>query len=97
MGRRNSGTIPYGVAWSQQFGAECPACGYFTKKSYKHDNWSGGRKVRWHRCQNPACPRPNFQSVAEDSPRLDPDPEKLRYLRDYSGKRGGIRITGWFG
>lgn len=83
---------PYGVDWSQRFGAQCPACGVYTKESYKHAPWKPGYKVRYHVCPDADC-RCRFKSIAMDDPSRDvkPKPEQLRYLREYNGKRGGIR------
>lgn len=79
----------YGVMWSQRFGAECPKCGSYTKHSYKHSSWHKGLKVRYHVCPNPEC-HERFQSVADDSSfkHVQPDPEKLQYLRGYQSKHG---------
>ena len=74
-----------GVDWSQQFGAECPACGYYTRKAYSHLPWRDGIKTRYHRC--PHC-NYNFKSITVDfvSRAKKPHSEHLRYLRDYRGQ-----------
>ena len=75
-------SIPNGVDWSQQYGAECPKCHYFTRYSYNHAPWRDGLKVRYHRC--PHCGQ-NYKSIAVDAVSREkmPEPEQLRYLRDY--------------
>ena len=75
-------SIENGSGWSQQYGAECPACGAFTKASYKRGPWRNGLKTRFHVCANPSCAC-RFKSVEEDSARftVPPAPEQLRYVR----------------
>lgn len=87
-------SLTYGVGWSQRFGAECPACGCFTKEAYKHGPWRMGYKERYHVCPNPEC-RHRFKSIAEDAGSREcvPDPEKLVYLRQYNGKCGGVMVN----
>ena len=74
-----------GVDWSQQFGAECPACGYYTRRAYSHLPWRDGIKTRYHRC--PHCGH-NFKSITVDlvSRAKNPDQGQLKYLRDYRGQ-----------
>lgn len=83
----------YGVDWSARYGAMCPVCGVYTKESYKHTPWKAGYKERYHVCPNPECRR-RFKSIAEDpvSRVAEPEPEQLRYLRDYGGRRGGVKV-----
>ncbi|MDR2892994.1 MAG: hypothetical protein LBV80_07920 [Deltaproteobacteria bacterium] len=86
-----------GVDWSQRYGAKCPECGVYTKDSYKHGVWQSGSKVRYHVCPNNKC-KARFKSVADDpGSRIDtPDTESLRFLRDYNGRRGGVKMPdGW--
>ena len=86
-----------GADWSQRFGARCPRCGVYTKESYKHGAWSDGYKVRYQACPNSLC-RARFKSIAVDpsSAGVAPKPEELRYLRDYGGRRGGVKAPdGW--
>ena len=61
-GNARSGTS-YGVTWSQQYGGQCPQCGQFSKKAYRHMPWSDSSKVRYHKC--PSCGY-HFKSVARD-------------------------------
>ena len=62
---RTAKTGSFGVDWSQQYGAKCPGCGRYTKKSYKQGPWRAGYKLRYHQCPNGAC-RCRFKSVADD-------------------------------
>jgi hypothetical protein len=87
--------------WSQRYGAQCPACGVYTKTAYKHGEWEPGYKVRYHKC--PGCGT-NFKSVADDPAgrEVEPTPEQLRFLRGYECRegvrRGGIKVPkGWLG
>ena len=50
-----------------------------------------GVKFRYHHC--PECGH-RFKSIADDptSKGLLPDPEKLKYLRPYNGKCGGVVV-----
>ena len=74
-----------GANWSQQYGAECPVCGYFTRFAYCHLPWQDGIKTRYHRC--PHCNN-NFKSIALDPVAREkiPEPEQLKYLRYYRGQ-----------
>jgi Zn ribbon nucleic-acid-binding protein len=82
MGIARSGSLAYGVVWSQQYGAKCPGCGKYQKIAYKHSPWQHGRKTRYHRC--PGCGY-RFKSLAEDVVRFDfpPAPDELIFLRRY--------------
>ena len=89
----NDGKNEYGVDWSARYGAMCPSCGVYTKESYKHTPWKDGYKERYHVCPNPEC-KHRFKSIAEDpvSREAEPEPEQLRFLRVYCGRRGGVRM-----
>lgn len=74
-----------GSDWSQRYGAMCPACGVFTRTSYKHAPWNDGMKTRYHVCPNPDC-RCRFQSLAVDIRLDEPDDDQLRFLRVYGDR-----------
>lgn len=43
-----------GVDFSRRHGARCPSCGQ-TAKITCTKRWEGDTRIRYHRCQNPAC------------------------------------------
>lgn len=59
----NAPDIPYGVNWSWQHGARCPACGKLTRRSYKTLPWYHSCRERYHVCLD--CGQ-RFKSVAVD-------------------------------
>lgn len=70
-----------GSDWSQQFGAQCPACGTFTKLSYKQSPWLDNLKVRYHACPDEECGY-KFKSVEADHAKFKgPGPPTLHQLR----------------
>ena len=44
-----------GVTYSNKDGAVCPACGAVRLKAYKTMPWSGGLRIRYHKCTNADC------------------------------------------
>ena len=91
----------HGVDWSPRYGARCPVCGVYTKKSLNRGEWLAGCgcRTRTHICPNPDCVDPatgertRMKSVEKDPDKgAVPKPEDLRFLRGRRERGSGEAV-----